>query len=151
MWQQPAVTVTACGGRGRFGNVSSVVDPWMVGGGQAATAVFGGAFTSLSRSMARRKTFFIGQALAKASLMRRTLTVTTAPIFNSLRRGHLGSSQTQASHRLHQHVGKRGEPEPELVGPHGGGTGAVGIKVELALLDAVFHLAALTVDRKSVV
>src|SRR5262245_14356005 len=57
-----------------------------VGGGQAATVVFGGARTSLSRSMARQKTFFIGQALAKASLMRRTLTVTTAPIFNSLRR-----------------------------------------------------------------
>ena len=31
-------------------------------------------------------TSFNGQALAKAGLMRRTLTVTTAPIFRSLRR-----------------------------------------------------------------
>src|SRR5262245_41889275 len=58
---------------------SAMLPLWLilgwVGGGQAATAVFGGAFTTLSRSMARQKTFFIGQALAKASLMRRTLTV----------------------------------------------------------------------------
>src|SRR5262252_3930134 len=82
----PAVAVTAAGGWGRLGIVSSVVDPWVAGGGQAATAVSGGACISRRRSIARQKISFIGQALAKASLMRRTLTVTTAPIFNSLRR-----------------------------------------------------------------
>ena len=34
-----------------------------------------------------------------------------------------------------------------MVGRHRCGTGAVGIKVELAFLDAVFHLATLTVNR----
>src|SRR5208283_3966198 len=33
-----------------------------------------------------------------------------------------------------------------LIGTHGGGRGAVGIKVELAFLDAVLHVAAGAVD-----
>jgi hypothetical protein len=81
--------------------------------------------------------------------MRRTLTVTTAPILRSFSRivpaVALASSvptQGQTPHRLHQHVGERGEPQAQ----HGGGAGAVGIEIELALLDAVLHLAARAVD-----
>jgi hypothetical protein len=36
-------------------------------------------------------------------------------------------------------IGHRGEPQAQLVGAHRLGRGAVGIKVELAFLDAVFH------------
>jgi hypothetical protein len=43
--------------------------------------------------------------------------------------------------RADQDIGHRGEPKPQLVGAHLVGRGAVGIKVELALLDAVLHLA----------
>src|SRR5512143_238338 len=39
-------------------------------------------------------------------------------------------------------VGERGEPQPELVGPHRRGAGAIRIEVELALFDPVLHLAA---------
>src|SRR5262245_54977887 len=73
------------------GGAGSALFPlWLIlgwaGGGQAATAVAGGAGISRRRSSARRKISFMRQALAKASLMRRTLPVTIAPIFNSLRR-----------------------------------------------------------------
>src|SRR6185437_10926443 len=43
-------------------------------------------------------------------------------------------------------IGHRGEPQAQLVGAHGGGRGAVGIQIELAFLDAVFHIAASAVD-----
>jgi len=39
-------------------------------------------------------------------------------------------------------LGHRGEPQAQLVGAHGVGRGAVGVEVELTLLDAVLHLAA---------
>src|SRR5260221_9994218 len=38
------------------------------------------------------------------------------------------------------------EPQAQLIGPDGGGRGAVRIKVELTLLDPIFHLAARAVD-----
>ena len=41
---------------------------------------------------------------------------------------------------------RRGEPEPELVGAHCRGRGAVGEQVALAFLDPVLHLAAGAVD-----
>jgi hypothetical protein len=60
--------------------------------------------------------------------------------------GKLRERQTDAAQRAEQYVGHRGKPEPQLVGLHGRGGRAVGEQVELALLDAVFHLAAGTVD-----
>src|SRR3974390_1506161 len=36
-----------------------------------------------------------------------------------------------------EHIGHRGEPQPQLIGPHGPSRRAVGVKVELALLDPV--------------
>ena len=88
-----------------------------------------------------------------AILMRRTLMRTRAPIFSSLSRmvpqvavGELGVAQADAAQRLEQHVGHRGEPQPQLVGAHGRGRGAIGEQVELLLLDPVLHLAAGAVD-----
>ena len=76
--------------------------------------------------------------------MRRTLTRTRAPIFNSLKRdratggfGELGVLEGDAAQRAQQHIGHRGEPQPQLVGAHRLGRGTVGIEVELAFLDAV--------------
>src|SRR5580692_5082452 len=54
-----------------------------------------------------------------------------------------GDDTTQCTE---QHIGHGGKPQAELVGPHGGGGGAVGIEVELALFDPVLHLAACAVD-----
>ena len=88
-----------------------------------------------------------------AILMRRTLMRTRAPILSSLRRmvpqvasAKLGAGEADAAQRAQQHIGHRGEPQAQLVGAHGGGRGAVGEQVELALLDAVLHLAAGAVD-----
>ena len=88
-----------------------------------------------------------------ASLTRRTLMRTRAPIFSSARRmraagglGELGVGEADAAQRAEQHIGHGGEPQPQLVGAHGGGRGAVGEQIELALLDAVLHLAAGAVD-----
>jgi hypothetical protein len=57
-------------------------DPLLLVLGQAS----GGSRRRRSRSTASANTAFIGQALVKASLMRRTLMVTTAPILRSFRR-----------------------------------------------------------------
>ena len=48
--------------------------------------------------------------------------------------------------RAEQDVGHRREPEPELVGPHGGCGRAISEEVRLAFLDAVLHVAAGAVD-----
>jgi hypothetical protein len=48
--------------------------------------------------------------------------------------------------RAQQYVSKRGEPQAQLIGPHGGARRAVGIKIELTFLDTVFHLAAGAVE-----
>ena len=50
--------------------------------------------------------------------------------------------QADAAQGAQQHVGHRIEPETELIGPHGCGRGAVGMEIELALLDPVFHVFA---------
>ena len=78
---------------------------------------------------------------------------TKAPILSSLRRivPQLALAswcwlEADATQGAEQHIGHRGEPQAELVGPHGGGRGAVGEEVELAFLDAVLHLAAGAVE-----
>jgi hypothetical protein len=88
-----------------------------------------------------------------ASLMRRTLVRTSAPIFNSLRRivaqqarANWVCWESDAAQCADQDIGHRREEQPQLVGPHRPGRGAVGEEIELALLDAVFHLAAGAVD-----
>src|SRR5712692_4477834 len=60
--------------------------------------------------------------------------------------GKLRMMQPDAAQGAEQHVGHRGEPQPELVGAHRGGRGAVGIEIELTLLDPVLHIAAGAVD-----
>ena len=60
--------------------------------------------------------------------------------------GELGVAQADAAQRLEQHIGEGREPQPELVGAHGGRRGAVGEQIELLLLDPVLHLAAGAVD-----
>lgn len=57
-----------------------------------------------------------------------------------------GVGQREAAQGGHQDVGHGGEPQAQLVGAHGDGAGAVGEEVELALLDAVLHVAAGAVD-----
>ena len=85
--------------------------------------------------------------------MRRTLMRTRAPSLRSFSRivpqvasANCVCASRCGGARTEQHIGHRGEPEPQLVGAHGGGRGAVGEQVALALLDAVLHLAAGAVD-----
>ena len=85
--------------------------------------------------------------------MRLVLCRTWAAILRSLRRiepaggsGEAGSGKRQASQGREQDIGHGGEPEAKLVGAHGGCGGPVGEQVELALLDAVFHLASGAVE-----
>ena len=54
--------------------------------------------------------------------------------------------EADAAQGADQDIGHRGEPQAQLVGAHRRGRGAVGEQVELALLDAVLHLAAGAVD-----
>ena len=60
--------------------------------------------------------------------------------------GELGVGEADAPQRAEQAISHGGEPEPQLVGAHGGGRGAASEEIELALLDAVLHLAAGAVD-----
>src|SRR3954452_1252777 len=60
--------------------------------------------------------------------------------------GELAEGQADAAQRAQQHVGKRGEPQAQLIDPHGGGRGAVCEQVQLAFLDTVLDLAAGAVD-----
>ena len=106
-----------------------------------------------SRRWASANSSCHGQADAIAILMRRTLMRTSAPSFSSFEPdgaaggiGELRVRQPDAAQRAEQHIGHRGEPQAKLVGAHGGGRGAVGEQIELALLDAVLHLAARAVD-----
>src|SRR5580693_6397416 len=60
--------------------------------------------------------------------------------------GELRVGQADAAQGADQDIGHRGKPQPQLVGAHRVGRGAVGIEVELTFLDAVFHLAAGAVE-----
>src|SRR5215204_2512585 len=87
-----------------------------------------------------------------ANFTRLTETRTSAPSLSSLSRivpqaasanWVCGSPMRRGAH---EHVGHRGEPQPELVRPHGGGRGPVREQIALRLLDAVFHIAPRAVD-----
>ena len=56
--------------------------------------------------------------------------------------GKLGVAERDPAQLAEQHVSHRREPQAQLVGLHGRRRRAVGEQVELAFLDAVFHLAA---------
>jgi hypothetical protein len=58
-------------------------------------------------------------------------------------RGELGVAKAEPTKRLDRVLGKRGEPEPELMGFHGGGRGAIGEQIELHFLDPVLPIAAM--------
>ena len=55
-------------------------------------------------------------------------------------------AEADAAQGADQNIGHRGEPQAQLVGAHRVGRGAIGIEIELAFLDAVFHLAAGAVE-----
>src|ERR1700747_949118 len=54
----------------------------------------------------------------------------------------MGMLEGKATERADQHIDHLGETQTQLVGAHGVSRGTVGVEIELALLDAVFHLAA---------
>src|SRR6195952_1108200 len=105
-----------------------------------------------SRACARANSCWYGQAEAIATWIRRTLIFTSAPILSSFSRmlpqlaraNWVKASPMRRS--TEQHVGKRGEPQAQLIGPHGRRRGAISEQVQLAFLDPVLHLAAGTVD-----
>ena len=49
--------------------------------------------------------------------------------------GQLRVAEPDPAQRVEQHIGKGREPQPQLVGAHGGGRRAIGEQVELLLLD----------------
>lgn len=53
--------------------------------------------------------------------------------------GKLSEGQSDPAQRTKQHIGKRGKPQAQLIGPHGGRRGAISEQVELAFLDPVLH------------
>ena len=57
--------------------------------------------------------------------------------------GEAGVGEAEAAQSAEQHIGHRLDPQAESVRAHAVRRGAVGEQVELALLDAVLHLAAL--------
>ena len=59
--------------------------------------------------------------------------------------GQLRTFKCDTAKRAHQDVGGGGEPQPQLVGAHGVGAGAVGEQIQLLFFDAVFHVAACAV------
>src|SRR6266508_2990047 len=58
----------------------------------------------------------------------------------------LGVVQADPAQGAEQHISHGMEPQAQLVGAHRGGRGAIRIEIELALLDAVLHVAAGAVD-----
>jgi len=87
-----------------------------------------------------------GSPEAVASLIRRTLIVTTAPILNSLadctasRFGELGVGEADPAQGTDQDIGHRGEPEPQLVGAHGGTRCAVGEQIVAAKIVVIVEV-----------
>ena len=61
--------------------------------------------------------------------------------------GQVGRLQGDAAQAIKQHISHRGEPQPQLIGLHGGRGGAVGEHIHLTFFDAVLHLAAGAIDR----
>ena len=60
--------------------------------------------------------------------------------------GELRVMKSDAAQGAEQHVGHRGEPQAQLICSHRGGRCAIGIEIELTLLDPVLHVAAGAVD-----
>jgi hypothetical protein len=58
----------------------------------------------------------------------------------------LGVPEPDTPQRAEQYVGHCCEPQPQLVGTHRPGRGAVGEQVELALFNAVLRVAARTAE-----
>jgi SCO1/SenC len=85
-----------------------------------------------------------------AILIRRTLVRTDAPILRSLRRivpqVALANCVCLRPMRRSAHIGHRSKIKPQLIGAHGCRRGAVGEEIELALLNAVFHLSARAIE-----
>src|ERR671910_3586968 len=88
-----------------------------------------------------------------ATFTRRTDRRTWAPILRSARRkvpqvasANWVVGEADAAQCAEQDIGHGGEPQPQLVGAHGGRRGAGGEQVQLAFLHPVLHVAAGAVD-----
>src|ERR1700730_16576495 len=56
-----------------------------------------------------------------------------------------GALQAQSTQSLEEQQSKNTEPQPELINLHPVGAGAIGLQIQILLLDLVFHVAARTV------
>src|SRR5215211_3167840 len=89
------------------------------------------AMARRSRACASANSCWNGQAEAMATVTRRTLRLTRAPIF----------SNSDPAQGAEQDVRHGSEPQPQLIGAHAGSRRAIGEQIQLAFLDAVLHLA----------
>jgi hypothetical protein len=62
------------------------------------------------------------------------------------RAGELRVLESKTPQCADEHISQCSKPQPQLIGAHRGGRGAVGKQIELAFLDAVLHLAAGAID-----
>src|SRR5262249_60719258 len=60
--------------------------------------------------------------------------------------GKLARTKRVRAQAAEHHISHCSKPQPQLIGAHCGGRGAVGEQIELALLDAVLHLATGAID-----
>src|SRR3954468_21874209 len=130
--------------------------PWAVSVGEvcglAVSGSWGSGAGSAQQGMRQGKLMLIGTGRghgdmdpAHADLYQRTDLQQFQPDVAATGPGKLGEGQPDPAQRAQQHIGKRSEPQAQLIGPHGGCRGAVSEQVQLAFLDPVLHLAAGTV------
>ena len=65
---------------------------------------------------------------------------------DGLETGQLRVVEPDPTQGAEQHVRHGREPQAQLVSPHRGRRGTIGIEIELALLNPVLHVAARAVD-----
>ena len=61
------------------------------------------------------------------------------------RMSQFGALQAQSAQSLEEQQSKSAESQPQLITRHPMGTGAIGVQIQILLLDLVFHVAARTV------
>lgn len=118
---------------------------WVQGPGKAG---------SCRRWTSRPKSSWKGYPPARCTTIRRADQRIRPPILSSFNQpdgatlgmGQFRSPQAQPSQRFGQHVCRRRQQQPQLIGLEATATGAVGEQVQLLLFDAVFHLATLAVE-----
>src|SRR3954453_6519654 len=121
--------------------------------GLAVSGSWGSGAGAAQQGMRQRKLMLIGTRRshgdmdpAHADLYQRADLEQCQPDVAATGPGKLGEGQPDPAQRAQQHIGKRSEPQAQLIGPHGGRGSAISEQVQLAFLDTVLHLAAGTVD-----